>query len=210
MPYGLNLFSPFIYRRSSEMISAKITHGYMVVGYRKRDREEEVILKKKFFTIYVAVLILIVICFNSVLMLSFVPTESMAGTINAGEHIICSRYDVEEEDIERYDVLVFKPLDEPEMFYIKRVMGLPGETIEIRNGKVYADGVELNNSFVNGPQNRRGDGVYRVPEGCYFFLGGNRNNSNDSRFWKQKYVPSENIKAKARLICFPFSRMGRL
>ena len=164
-------------------------------------------MKKKFFTIYAAVLILIVICFNSVLMLSFVPTESMAGTINAGDHVICSRYDVEEEDIERYDVLVFKPLDEPEMFYIKRVMGLSGETIEIRNGKVYADGVELDNSFTNGPQNRRGDGIYKVPDGCYFFLGDNRNNSNDSRFWKQKYVPAANIKAKAKFICFPFTRL---
>lgn len=167
-------------------------------------------MKKKFFTIYAAVIIMTVILFHYVFMLSFVPTESMAGTINAGDHIICSRYGVEEEDIQRYDVLVFMPPDDPEMFYIKRVIGLPGETLEVRDGKVYADGQELDDSFTNGPQNRKGDGVYRVPEGCYFFLGDNRNNSNDSRFWKNKYVPAANIKAKARLICFPFSRMGRL
>ena len=167
-------------------------------------------MKKKFFTIYAAVIIMTVILFHYVFMLSFVPTESMAGTINAGDHIICSRYGVQEEDIQRYDVLVFMPPDDPEMFYIKRVIGLPGETLEVRDGKVYADGQELDDSFTNGPQNRKGDGVYRVPEGCYFFLGDNRNNSNDSRFWKQKYVPAANIKAKARIICFPFTRIGCL
>ena len=167
-------------------------------------------MKKKFFTIYAAVIIMTVILFHYVFMLSFVPTESMAGTINAGDHIICSRYGVEEEDIQRYDVLVFMPPDDPEMFYIKRVVGLPGETLEVRDGKVYADGQELDDSFTNGPQNRRGDGIYKVPDGCYFFLGDNRNNSNDSRFWKNKYVPSANIKAKARLICFPFTRIDWL
>lgn len=194
------------------MISAKIIHEYIVVEYRKRkrNREEEVILKKRGFIIYAAVLIMAVMLFNNVFMLSFVPTESMAGTINAGDHIICSRYGVDEGDIQRYDVLVFTPPDHPQMLYIKRVIGLPGETIEVRNGKVYADGQELDNSFTKGPQNRRGDGVYKVPEGCYFFLGDNRNNSNDSRFWDEKYVPAANIQAKARLISFPFTRINWL
>lgn len=167
-------------------------------------------MKKRGFTIYVAFLIMTVILFKFVFMLSVVPTGSMAGTIDPGDHIICSRYGIEDENIQRYDVLVFIPPDNPEMLYIKRVMGLPGETIEVKEGKVYADGLELDGSFVNGPQNRRGDGIYKVPDGCYFFLGDNRNNSNDSRFWEQKYVPAANIKAKARLICFPFTRMGWL
>lgn len=81
------------------------------------------------------------------------------------------------------------------------------EAVEVKNGKVYADGVELDNSFTNGPQNRGGDGIYKVPDGCYFFLGDNRNNSNDSRFWKNKHVPAANIKAKAKFICFPFTRL---
>lgn len=189
------------------MISAKITHEYMVVGYRKRNREEEVILKKKFFTIYAAVLIMAVILFHYVFMLAVVPTESMAGTIEPGNHVICSRYGIGEGDIERYDVLVFTPPDHPQMLYIKRVVGLPGETIVVKNGKVYADGAELDSSFTKAPQNRKGDGVYKVPEGHYFFLGDNRNNSNDSRFWKNKYVPAANIKAKAKFICFPFTRL---
>ena len=100
--------------------------------------------------------------------------------------------------------------DDPDTECIKRLIGLPGETIEVLNGEVYADGVLLDNSFVNGPQNRRGDGTYVVPEGCYFFLGDNRNNSNDSRYWDDPYVPLENIRAKARLILLPFTNMDIL
>ena len=135
-------------------------------------------MKKRGFTIYVAFLIMAVILFKFVFMLTVVPTGSMAGTIDPGAHIICSRYGMDEGDIERYDVLVFIPSDNPEMLYIKRVMGLPGETIEVKDGKVYADGVELDDSFIKAPQNRKGDGVYKVPEGHYFFVGDNRNKSN--------------------------------
>lgn len=78
--------------------------------------------------------------------------------------------------------------------------------ISVPRFSVSLDGV-LAASFTKGPQNRRGDGVYVVPVGCYFFLGDNRNNSNDSRFWEEKFVPAANIQAKARLICFPFTRL---
>lgn len=167
-------------------------------------------MKKRGFTIYVAFLIMAVILFKFVFMLSVVPTGSMAGTIAPGDNLVCTRFGIGEEEIERYDILIFTPQDNPEMNYVKRLIGLPGETIEVKDGKVYADGVELDDSFIKDPQNRKGDGVYRVPEGCYFFLGDNRNNSNDSRFWENKFVPAANIKAKARFICFPFTRIDFL
>ena len=196
------------------MVSAKIFQGWLVVGWRGGKRNEEADLKEKKMArkmkgwgIYIGVLIIVSTACNHFFMFSEVPTESMAGTIEPGNHVICSRYGIGEGDIKRYDVLVFTPPDHPQMLYIKRVVGLPGETIVVKNGKVYADGVELDNSFIYGPQNRRGDGIYKVPDGCYFFLGDNRNNSNDSRFWKQKYVPAANIKAKAKFICFPFTRL---
>ena len=199
------------------MVSAKIFQGWLVVGWRGGKRKEEADLKEKKMTrkmkgwgIYIGVLIIVFTACNHFFMFSEVPTDSMAGTIEPGNHVICSRYGIGEGDIKRYDVLVFTPPDHPQMLYIKRVVGLPGETIEVKDGKVYADGAELDNSFTKAPQNRRGDGVYKVPEGHYFFLGDNRNNSNDSRFWKQKYVPAANLKAKARLITFPFTRIGWL
>lgn len=161
--------------------------------------------KMKGWIIYVGVLITMFTACNHFFMFSEVPTGSMAGSISPGDNVISTRYGVGEKDIQRYDVLIFTPPDKPEMTYIKRVIGLPGETIEVRNGKVYADGVELDNSFIKAPQNRRGDGIYKVPEGCYFFLGDNRNNSNDSRFWKEKFVPAANIQAKARLVISPLT-----
>lgn len=164
----------------------------------------------KFLVVYALVCLISVILFNTVWMLSIIPSGSMEGTIKTGDVLISTRYDVKKEDIKRYDILIFHPPGEPEdTTYIKRVIGLPGETIEVRNGKVFADGVELDNSFIKRPQNNKGDGTYVVPEGHYFFLGDNRNNSNDSRFWEESsYVSLEEIQAKAKFTLFPFSRFG--
>lgn len=151
-----------------------------------------------------------VFLFKVVFMFSYIPSGSMEGSIMTGDYLISSRYDVDADQLERYDILIFNAPDEPDETYIKRLIGLPGETIEVSGGKVYANGVELDNSFIKYPQNCTGDGIYTVPEGCYFFLGDNRNNSYDSRFWDRKYVPLENIQAKAKRIIFPFSDVGSL
>lgn len=150
---------------------------------------------------YFVFTVIITILFQSVWMLSLIPSESLEGTIQKGDFVISTRLNAKsEEDIHRYDILIFTPPDEPDTTYIKRLIGLPGETIEVSKGKVYADGVELDDSFVSAPMNSTGDGVYIVPEGCYFFLGDNRNNSKDSRFWVEKYVPFGNIQSKVKLI----------
>lgn len=155
--------------------------------------------------IYAVFAIIFVILFQTTFMLSLVPSGSMEGTIKTNSIVFSTRYDVKEEDLERYDILTFVAPDDPDITYIKRLIGLPGETIEVKDGKVYADGVELDDSFIKDSQNQVGDGVYEVPEGCYFFMGDNRNNSKDSRFWENPYVPIEDIQAKAKCILFPFS-----
>lgn len=160
--------------------------------------------------VYVFFAIIVLILFNTIFMLSLIPSSSMEHTIEVNNVVFSTRYDVKEEDIERFDILVFVPPDEPDITYIKRVIGLPGESIEVKEGKVYADGVELDDSFIKDSQNQVGDGVYEVPEGCYFFMGDNRNNSKDSRFWDTPYVPAEDIQAKAKCILFPFSDVGSL
>jgi signal peptidase I len=75
---------------------------------------------------------------------------------------------------------------------------------------VYADGVELDDSFIAEEMKTSGDGTYEVPEDCYFMMGDNRNHSLDSRFWDNKYVPLENIVAKAKLRLAPFQSFGTL
>lgn len=160
--------------------------------------------------IYIIFAVIVIILFQTVFMLSLIPSSSMEPTIEVNNVVFSTRYDVKEEDIERFDILVFIPPDNPDITYIKRVIGLPGETIEVKDGKVYADGVELEDSFIKDSQNHVGDGVYEVPEGYYFFLGDNRNNSKDSRFWDNPYVPADDILAKAKCILFPFSDVGSL
>ena len=157
---------------------------------------------------YLLFAIIVIIIFKTLLMVSIIPSSSMEGTIMKGDIVLATRYGIDADEIERYDILIFTLPDEPNTTYIKRVIGLPGETVEVKNGSVYVDGVEIDDSFVRNPMNRKGDGVYIVPEGCYFFLGDNRNQSKDSRFWKQKYVPLDNIQAKARFIIFPFESVG--
>jgi signal peptidase I len=170
---------------------------------------------KKFFTnevvktllLYAALIAAIIITFNYIIMLNLIPSGSMENTIMTGDIIIATRFD--RQNISRYDIVVFIPPDDPDELYIKRVIGLPGETILVEDGKVYADGVELDDSFLTKEMKKtRGDGTYEVPEDCYFMMGDNRDNSLDSRFWDEKYVPLENILAKAKLRVFPFTTFG--
>lgn len=155
---------------------------------------------------YALLILGIIFIFNHVLMLNLIPSGSMEKTIMTGDIVIATRYDVDE--INRYDIVVFIPPDNPDTYYIKRVIGLPGETIIVNDGEVYADGVKLDSSFVPERMGRSGDGEYVVPDGCYFMMGDNRNHSADARFWTNKYVSKDAIVAKAKIVVFPFSRIG--
>ena len=155
---------------------------------------------------YGLLILAIVVIFNKVLMLNLIPSGSMEQTIMTGDIVIATRYDVDE--IERFDIVVFIPPDNRDTYYIKRVIGLPGETVLVYDGDVYIDGLKIDNSFIPEPMGRSGDGEYVVPEGCYFMMGDNRNHSLDARYWTNKFVPKEDILAKAKFIVFPFSRIG--
>ena len=138
---------------------------------------------------YAAIALLVVIFFRLVLIITFVPSESMEDTIATGDMLIGT-----EEDV----------------YYIKRVIGLPGETITVENGKVYADGKELDASFIKEDMDNSGNGIFEVPDNCYFMMGDNRNNSYDSRFWDDPYVPIDNFIAHARFIIYPFNQIGEI
>lgn len=146
--------------------------------------------------------------FRTQLMLCYIPSGSMEKTLDIGDFAIGTRFNA--KDIHRYDIMVFTPPDHQNVYYIKRVIGLPGETIIVKDGNVYADGKKLKSSFVNGHMDSDGDGTYRVPKGCYFMMGDNRNNSNDSRFWVHKYVPLASFTAKAQVVVFPFDHIKKI
>ena len=132
----------------------------------------------------------------------------MEYTIMTGDRIFGNRLAYINKDPQRFDIVIFKYPDDETQLFIKRVIGLPGETVEIRDGKVYIDGAEtpLDDSFTpEPPQGNWGPEV--VPEGSYFMLGDNRNRSKDSRFWTNTFVKKEKILGKAVLRYFPSPKL---
>lgn len=133
-----------------------------------------------------------------------IPSGSMIPTLNIGDKLFVTRvYNLDK--IERGDILVFYSV-ELEDTLIKRVIGLPGDTVEISDGKVSVNGEELDESYVVNTDHSYG--TYVVPEGKYFFLGDNRPISKDSRYWIDPYIDGKYIEAKAQLKVYPFSDFG--
>lgn len=158
----------------------------------------------EYVKIIVAAVVIVLFVNGFILINALVPSESMEKTIMTGDRIFGFRLAYKFEDPQRYDIVIFKYPDNPQELYIKRIIGLPGETVNIVDGKVYIDGDEepLDDSFC--PETPIGNfGPYEVPAGCYFMLGDNRNYSKDSRFWDNTYVQEEQIVGKAIIRYYP-------
>jgi len=155
-----------------------------------------------------------------------IPTGSMENNLLIGDHLLVNKFvhaptmtRLEEmllpiDPIRRGDIIVFKYPEDPERDFIKRVIGLPGETIELKNKKVYIDGQPLDEPYVQyllAPSEEEGAfdfdvrvqyGPVDVPEGHYFMMGDNRDNSQDSRYWG--FLPRDYVKGKALFVYFSF------
>lgn len=140
-----------------------------------------------------------------------VPTGSMENTIMPGDRLIGNRLAYIKEGPERGDVVVFRYPDDEDILYVKRVIGLPGETVVIQDGKVYIDGEELEETYLKEEWTvATGPYIFEVPEGCYLMLGDNRNNSKDARYWDNTYVALDKILGKALFVYWPLSDFGSL
>lgn len=131
-----------------------------------------------------------------------VVSGSMEDTVMTGSRVFVNRQAYLFSEPKRGDIVTFYCPDEPDKEFFKRIMGLPGETIEGRDGYVYINGKKLNEPYIKAKLNAD-FGPYQVPEGCYFMMGDNRNNSWDSRFWQNKYVKKSAIIGKAEFEYFP-------
>ena len=130
----------------------------------------------------------------------------MEPNLRTGERLLGSKFIYRLERPTRGDVIVFGYPRNPQKVFVKRIIGLPGETVEIRGGKVYVNGRVLDERpyVKNIPH---GDfPPQKIPKGCVFVLGDNRDESNDSRFWGD--LPLSNIRAKACLRYWPLSRLA--
>ena len=131
---------------------------------------------------------------------------SMGTTLPNGSYILADRLAYRQKEPQRGDIIIFVfPLNLEEDL-LKRVIGLPGETITIQDGQVSVNGATLEESYITEPPAY--NGTWDVPEGQYFVLGDNRNDSRDSHQWG--FLPRENIIAKAVWIYFPLSDFGKI
>lgn len=148
---------------------------------------------------------------NFVIVNARVPSASMETTIMTGDRLIANRLSYKIGEPERFDIVVFRFPDDENVLYIKRIIGLPGEKVTIKNNEIYInDSTEpIDDSFLHEPMVTE-DATYYVPEDSYFMMGDNRNNSADSRFWNNKYVKKDKIEGKAVFRYFPISSIGPL
>ena len=181
---------------------------------------------REYFEALVTAVILALFVRTFVVQAFKIPTGSMENNLLIGDHLLVNklvsgpsatsfeRTILPMRDPRRGDVVVFKYPDEPERDFIKRVIGLPGETLELRNKKVYINGQPLDEPYVHflepateGQEVTSFDvreryGPVRIPDGQYFVMGDNRDNSQDSRYWG--FLPRHYIKGKALMIYWSY------
>lgn len=131
--------------------------------------------------------------------------QSMEPSLHDGQYLIASKVVYWLRSPERGDVVVLDPPDgQSEVPYIKRVIGLPGDVVEVREQRVWVNGVALNEPYISAPPNYTGNWI--VTEDQYFVLGDNRNNSSDSHAWG--LLPREQILGKAIFSYWPPETWG--
>lgn len=139
---------------------------------------------------------------------SYIPSNSMENTIMTGDRIIGSRLSYAfGARPQRGDIVLFNHKAEPgrdKTRLVKRIIGLPGETVDIRNNQIYINQSEtpLDEPYLPEPMDSE-DYHFVVPEGCYLMLGDNRNHSMDARAWPDPFVPEDDITARALFRYFP-------
>ena len=124
---------------------------------------------------------------------------SMLPTLQDGEYVLVNRMAYRNDLPVRGDIIVFVSPQSPDLDLIKRVIGLPGDTVKISNGKVQVNGQMLDEPYIAAAPIYNGE--WNVPEGNLFVLGDNRNDSSDSHAWG--LLPLENVIGKAVLIYWP-------
>jgi len=156
-------------------------------------------------TVFLAVVLFLGI--NSISARIRVDSVSMQNTLFAGDFVLVNKLAYKLGEPHRGDIIVFRyPPNPQEIPYIKRVIGLPGDQVQIADGQVFINGQGLIEPYLKNDTPR--DGTWNVPEDSLFVMGDNRHNSSDSRMWG--FVPIENVIGKALVIYLPFDHWSLL
>jgi signal peptidase I len=156
----------------------------------------------RFFADILETLVLSVVLFvgiNYITARIRVDGSSMEPTLHSGQLVLVNRLAYKLGEPGRGDVIVFYFPRDPDQEYIKRLVGLPGDYVQIQEGQVLVNGTPLDEPYIAAPPAYTGE--WQVPEGQYFVLGDNRNNSSDSHQWGM--VPTEFVIGKALAIYWP-------
>jgi signal peptidase I len=142
----------------------------------------------------------------------YIPSGSMEPTLEINDRLIVDKVGYHFVTPQRGDIVVFNPTKalEDQDFHealIKRIIGLPGDSVEVKDGKVVVNGHPLGENYIQAPPNYR-YGPQKVPDGSYLVLGDNRNNSYDSHYWG--FVPRQKIIGRAVVRFWPVNRVGSL
>ena len=148
-------------------------------------------------TVGLAVVLFLII--NTVSARVRVDGFSMLPTLHDGEFVLVNKLAYQWGTPSRGDIIVFRSTTTNDLDLIKRIMGLPGDKINIHNGQVVVNGQNLTEPYINAVPNYSGE--WQVPDGYLFVLGDNRNDSSDSHAWG--FLPEKNVIGKAMLIYWP-------
>lgn len=149
------------------------------------------------------------IIFSTILMPGKIPSESMEPTLNVGDIAIANGLAYLTKDPERGDIVILKAEDTGNETLIKRVIGLPGDSLMFVDGYLYINGELVYEEYLPADMETNSFKDFEVPAGCYFVMGDNRTASFDSRSWNNPYVPKGNIKGKM-IVDIPVSKLSEL
>ncbi len=188
------------------------TKGWIHMAHKQdiqADTEEKTSVGKELFQWVLVIIGAVILAFlidTFVIVNAQIPSGSMENTIMTGDRVFGNRLAYKFSDPKRFDIIIFKYPDDESQLFIKRIIGLPGETVEIHDGNIYINGSDTPLEDVDIKEPMEGSfGPYTVPEGCYFVMGDNRNNSRDSRYWENTFVSEDEILGKAVLRYWPLN-----
>ncbi len=175
------------------------------INQEKAKLKFRLFIKESLETLLLALILVLII--NTISTRIRVEGYSMEPTYHNNNYIVVSKLTYKFKEISRGDVIVFEYPLAPDEDFIKRVIGLPGDEIEVTGGKVYLNGRVLDESYIVAAPIRE-QPLYVVPEESLFVMGDNRNNSSDSRTWGS--LPIENIIGKTVFVYWPISDFGAI
>jgi len=144
----------------------------------------------------------------------YIPSDSMAPTLQIGDRLVVEKVSYYIHPPTAGDIVVFEPPEQLKEFgfttdqvFIKRIIGVPGQTIQVHEGRVYINGQALKETYIAAPPAYEMPPV-TIPPGYFFVMGDNRNNSNDSHVWG--FLPRQNIIGRAVFRFWPLERLDSL